>query len=113
MNGKAFDNWQKSRKKGCLNWLFRTTFVTAILYMIFNVIFLYPSSDAASITIFLSDNALNYSIYTIGIFSHFGLFGYTTNLRMRKKLNVEMSPNKLFKRDSQRVAFSLCVGFSV
>ena len=22
-------------------------------------------------------------------------------------------PNKLFKRDSQRVAFSLCVGFSV
>ncbi|HCZ9397289.1 TPA: hypothetical protein O4H39_004559 [Vibrio alginolyticus] len=63
MNGKAFDNWQKSRKKGC--------------------------------------------------FSHFGLSGYTANLRMRKKLNVEMSPNKLFKRDSQRVAFSLCVGFSV
>ncbi|MBM4950740.1 hypothetical protein HYO33_22730 [Vibrio parahaemolyticus] len=71
MNGKAFDNWQKSRKKGCLNWLFRTTFVTAILYIIFNVIFLYPSSDAASITIFLSDNALNYSIYTIGMFFAF------------------------------------------
>ncbi|TNZ64959.1 DUF3265 domain-containing protein, partial [Vibrio parahaemolyticus] len=31
---------------------------------------------------------------------------------MRKKLNVEMSPNKLFKRDSQRVAFLLCVGLS-
>ncbi|SUQ02029.1 Uncharacterised protein [Vibrio owensii] len=71
MNGKVFDNWQKLRKKGCLNWLFRTTFVTAILYIIFNVIFLYPSSDAASITIFLSDKALNYSIYTIGMFFAF------------------------------------------
>ncbi|EGR1738242.1 DUF3265 domain-containing protein, partial [Vibrio parahaemolyticus] len=29
-----------------------------------------------------------------------------------KKLNVEMSPNKLFKSDSQRVAFLLCVGLS-
>ncbi|EPA0548774.1 hypothetical protein ACQZN4_004541 [Vibrio alginolyticus] len=113
MNGKAFDNWQKSRKKGCLNWLFRTTFVTAILYMIFNVIFLYPSSDAANITIFLSDNALNYSIYTIGMFFAFWAIWLYNELRMRKKLNVEMSPNKLFKRDSQRVAFSLCVGFSV
>ncbi|EJL6746685.1 DUF3265 domain-containing protein [Vibrio alginolyticus] len=32
---------------------------------------------------------------------------------MRKKLNVEMSPNKQFKRDSARVAFLLCVGFCV
>ncbi|ABU75042.1 TPA: hypothetical protein PZ808_002986 [Staphylococcus aureus] len=97
MNGKAFDNWQKSRKKGCLNWLFKTTFVTAILYIIFNVIFHYPTSDAASITIFLSDNALNYSIYTIGMFFAFWAICYTTNLRMRKKLNVEMSPNKCLR----------------
>ncbi len=113
MNGKAFDNWQKSRKKGCLNWLFRTTFVTAILYIIFNVIFLYPSSDAASITVSYRIMLLITQFTRSGCFSHFGLFGYTTNLRMRKKLNVEISPNKLFKRDSQRVAFSLCVGFSV
>ncbi|HCG9257643.1 TPA: DUF3265 domain-containing protein [Vibrio parahaemolyticus] len=26
--------------------------------------------------------------------------------------NFGYAPNKLFKRDSQRVAFSLCVGFS-
>ncbi|TNY95269.1 hypothetical protein [Vibrio parahaemolyticus] len=69
MNGKAFDNWQKSREKGCLNWLFSTTFFTAILYIIFNVIFLYPSSDAASIPIF--------SIYTVVMFFVFlGLWQY-------------------------------------
>ncbi|ELJ8583372.1 TPA: hypothetical protein ACMFMZ_003411 [Vibrio cholerae] len=27
--------------------------------------------------------------------------------------DVKNAPNKLFKRDSQRVAFSLCVGLSV
>ncbi|ELA7356884.1 TPA: hypothetical protein O4F91_003517 [Vibrio alginolyticus] len=113
MNGKAFDNWQKSRKKGCLNWLFRTTFVTAILYMIFNVTFLYPSSNAASITIFLSDNALNYSIYTIGMFFTFWAIWLYNESSYEKEVKVEMSPNKLFKRDSQRVAFSLHVGFSV
>ncbi len=30
----------------------------------------------------------------------------------KKNYRVKISPNKLFKRDSQRVAFLLCVGFS-
>lgn len=74
MNDRTFNNWKKLRVKGCVSWLLSTTVPTSILYMVFNFIFLSPSLEPESLMVFLSDNILQYFIYSLVMF--FGFLCY-------------------------------------
>lgn len=78
MNSKKFDSWGKLREKGCLKWLLQSTLTAGFVYSVLHVALFYPSSDAHSFNQFLSENALNYIFYTVGMFFAFwGVWLYT------------------------------------
>ncbi|KZN48299.1 hypothetical protein N476_22020 [Pseudoalteromonas luteoviolacea H33] len=78
MNGKEFE-------KGRLNWLLSSAGTASIFYMIFSVVFLYPSSDHENIATFTSDNIIQYSIYSVSMcFAFWGYWLYNESLYQKE-----------------------------
>jgi ABC-type uncharacterized transport system fused permease/ATPase subunit len=77
MNKRTFEYWSKVREQGGLAWIFRTTFIISVVYVGFNLLFNYPSSDAPSFIDFIKQQGLNYVIFPcLMFFFNWGLWLY-------------------------------------
>ncbi|HCM1426332.1 TPA: hypothetical protein N2909_002611 [Vibrio parahaemolyticus] len=86
MQDKQFEYWSKARKQGGLAWIFKNTVGTTIAFVVFHILFNYPSSDAENVLMYMQANIAEYSIFPCLMF--FVNWGFW--LHRESKFKVEL-----------------------
>ncbi|NOH86026.1 hypothetical protein F0249_19850 [Vibrio sp. 03-59-1] len=68
MKNQMFEHWQKVREQGFLAWIFKSCFLITTFYIIFNVLLQYSSSSAETLFEYLSEQVLNYFVFSAFMF---------------------------------------------
>ncbi len=87
MKDKQFEYWQKVREQGCLSWVLKNTAGVAIAFILFNIMFNYPSSNAESVLIYIQTKVVEYSIFPCLMF--FVNWGFWLHRESRFRVELE------------------------